>query len=1117
MFFKNIILKLKYRKNMKGLKYSVLKDGTLKITRCVNHKKAASYGILRIDNAVSVIGVGAFSNIYPISKLITSDSLKIIEANAFNGCGNLKEIQLKANIISIGSQAFMSCPIKKVSLPNSIESLGYGVFAKCSKLESVILHGNLKEIGNDLFADCISLNKVQLPSKLNFLGKYMFFNCSKLKEISLPSDLNKMGEGVFEGCASLKRICFPNSLTEISQSAFSKCTSLDTITIPATLKKVCRSAFAGCTNLVQIIIPENCVVEPMSIPSQCKVINNVPKEIKVMDDKTFEYDYKPDGIHLTHLLRTKKRIVIPDSVIKIKETCFYNKSGMESIEFSSNIKEIEKDAFEKCEGLINVYFNGTIEDWCKIRFSNPTSNPMSFAKHYYLKNEKLEWEEVTHLDLSMLESEIGKYVFYGFENVTKLTMTNHIEYVEDQAFENLLKLSDVFFDGSIEDWCRISFSTSTSNPMSQANNFFLKNAEMKWEKKEQILIPETIKEIGRYQFFGFKKVNFFLLLQGIRTIGDEAFSHCSSISEMCLPNTLESLGIGAFSDCTSLMNIQLPESLLEIPDRAFSNCKKLEGISKAGKLLDIGNEAFRECIALHNFSTERGADKIRKYAFYNCKALNKMDLSRVKLLGEHCFEKSGLESIKLVIGLERIPENAFYQCKKLKSAIIASSIVKIESSAFKETKLKSVEVNEKCQIGVWSFPDDCKVNKNLTYKKRSMQEIAEERKTKKEAALAYEKSKQEEENFQKKINSLSTEQAYYEQAEKFSSEGNKTMAFEYYLKSAQLGYNKAKNKVGQYYELGLGVTKDLDKALYWYSQAGEYGKTRLNILAQSGHRPKANYIPSNAAAPSKSNKNLSKEQWYFEGNKYFDGGSLPKNYKKAVEYYQNGAQAGDRYSQERLGYCYETGKGLPIDLSKALLWYTKAANQGLNIAKDAVARLEQQCVEIAPDVRNEAFENLKETSNGNPNISISTFIQMVQQRMSAKPYPMNRIGVSSKRVSTDGLDVVFTLNMTDQELVYALGGKKEYIKEMGLYKDATGIDVFNKEQMEGLNSTLRKFVNLNENFEKDWIRDENLDIIKEEIKNITLTIWNSVNVIHQEMNSARRITKINFKYSLPTH
>ncbi|HEY0456942.1 MAG TPA: tetratricopeptide repeat protein [Verrucomicrobiae bacterium] len=44
--------------------------------------------------------------------------------------------------------------------------------------------------------------------------------------------------------------------------------------------------------------------------------------------------------------------------------------------------------------------------------------------------------------------------------------------------------------------------------------------------------------------------------------------------------------------------------------------------------------------------------------------------------------------------------------------------------------------------------------------------------------------------------------------------------------------------------------------------------------------------------------------------------------------WQDRAENGDPVAQFNLGYCYEMGQGLPVNLEEACRWYIRAANQG---------------------------------------------------------------------------------------------------------------------------------------------------------------------------------------------
>ncbi len=49
---------------------------------------------------------------------------------------------------------------------------------------------------------------------------------------------------------------------------------------------------------------------------------------------------------------------------------------------------------------------------------------------------------------------------------------------------------------------------------------------------------------------------------------------------------------------------------------------------------------------------------------------------------------------------------------------------------------------------------------------------------------------------------------------------------------------------------------------------------------------------------------------------------------KAVEWWRKSAVQGDADAQYKLGMYYESGIGVEKDMSEALNWYNKSANQG---------------------------------------------------------------------------------------------------------------------------------------------------------------------------------------------
>jgi TPR repeat protein len=64
------------------------------------------------------------------------------------------------------------------------------------------------------------------------------------------------------------------------------------------------------------------------------------------------------------------------------------------------------------------------------------------------------------------------------------------------------------------------------------------------------------------------------------------------------------------------------------------------------------------------------------------------------------------------------------------------------------------------------------------------------------------------------------------------------------------------------------------------------------------------------------------------GSMYYLGQDVPRDYKKAFEWYEKAALQGDARAQGMLGLMYYFGQGVPQDYKKAFEWCEKAALQG---------------------------------------------------------------------------------------------------------------------------------------------------------------------------------------------
>ena len=80
--------------------------------------------------------------------------------------------------------------------------------------------------------------------------------------------------------------------------------------------------------------------------------------------------------------------------------------------------------------------------------------------------------------------------------------------------------------------------------------------------------------------------------------------------------------------------------------------------------------------------------------------------------------------------------------------------------------------------------------------------------------------------------------------------------------------------------------------------------------------------------PQNANKSGDAETYYQNGEKYYYGQGVEKNYAEAVKGYREAAAQGHTDAQYSLGYCYNNGQGVEKNYAEAVKWYTKAAEQG---------------------------------------------------------------------------------------------------------------------------------------------------------------------------------------------
>ncbi|MGN0453371.1 MAG: leucine-rich repeat protein [Ruminococcus sp.] len=198
------------------------------------------------DNTITIhYYIGSASQV-TVPSYIDNVPVESIEAFAFYDT-TVKDVNISEGITTLKNEAFFYCKmLESVTLPSTLEKVGYGVFRDCVQLKTVTFSKGTSSLGNYMFYGCTGLEEVNLPDSITDIPAGMFSYCQNLRQIDLPECINTIYDYAFYGCG-LEYIELPAEITVIQQKAFANNRSLATIFCDdASSVYVSEDAFENC-------------------------------------------------------------------------------------------------------------------------------------------------------------------------------------------------------------------------------------------------------------------------------------------------------------------------------------------------------------------------------------------------------------------------------------------------------------------------------------------------------------------------------------------------------------------------------------------------------------------------------------------------------------------------------------------------------------------------------------------------------------------------------------------------------------------------------------------------------------------------------------------------------
>lgn len=355
-----------------GVEYSVTSIGNWAFVQCTELISVI------IPNSVTNIDGSAFRDCYSLTSVNVTDYVTNISGYAFYGCRSLPSLTIPNSVTSIGYYAFFNVrnvvyngtatgsPWGALTINGYID--GHLVYSDETKTDltgcsifatEVTIPNSVTNIGDYAFAECKELASITIPNSVIYIGKYAFSNCESLIMVNIPNSVGYIGDCAFEQCKALASISIPNLITRIERGAFMYCKGLTSVTIPNSVTSIGNGAFAGCSGLTSVIIPNSVTsIEEYAFgqvrnieyngtatgsPWGAFTVNGFIDGYLVYSDET--------KTNLTGCSALAIEAVIPNSVINIGSSAFFECENLLSISIGNSVERIGDYAFCGCRSL----------------------------------------------------------------------------------------------------------------------------------------------------------------------------------------------------------------------------------------------------------------------------------------------------------------------------------------------------------------------------------------------------------------------------------------------------------------------------------------------------------------------------------------------------------------------------------------------------------------------------------------------------------------------------------------------------------------------------------------------------------------------------------------------
>ena len=559
-----------------------------------------------IPDSVTKIESFAFEHCERLSSLTISPNVKIIERGAFGQCDGLQQVVIPEGVSIIDNEVFFECRnLKTVFLPVSVKEILWGAFRECRNLEGVHTDASELDIKSDTFenspkaylvAPNLKLTSIadttmryrtaayfckrilageNLPSEtVAYYKKYVKSQRKKMYDIALKDEefLQYMiAESVIPKSDISEVVDRADKLSPAAKAAL---LAYQDQIFPTTarIKKEDQNLEAALTGILSVAdakkiwtfeVLENgvCITGYKGNEKDVIVPNGIGKNTVTTIG---EFAFSPDAPRVLKAVKENRSkietVTVPSGILGIGAHAFANCKSLKAVNLPASVAEIEEAAFENCKELKEIQLPDMLSSIGNTAFQNcaaiktltlpedlHTIGIAVFLGCKALKTLNISAEnKFLHQENGILYSNDGPSVICCLQNTAgHISIADGTVCIAAQAFENCRSITDV-------------------------------------------VIPNSVSEIGERAFWGCSKLEHIRLPEGLKEIPTYLLSGCNSLREIQIPESVTDIGAGAFRSCGSVQSVRIPEKVHVLPYQSFENCKGMTDLFLSGDIERFG-------------------------------------------------------------------------------------------------------------------------------------------------------------------------------------------------------------------------------------------------------------------------------------------------------------------------------------------------------------------------------------------------------------------------------------------------------------------------------------------------------------------------------------------------